>query len=177
MKFLTALSLIVMLSAPAFGVQLRFSPADQLIELAESGSLSVMLDDVLDLRTVELWVSYDESILLSEGGVSGDLLVDTGCMIWADMDDGQPGSWHGFAVILDAYCWATGPGELFRWDFSSIEEGYSRIHVENVRLFDDNGDPIENVSLADTYVFVGDQVTSLPEDPPSSSWSLVKSLY
>ncbi len=177
MKIFIVLTLTVLLTTPALSVQLRFSPADQLIGLAETGSLSVMLDDVLDLRTVELWVSYEESILLSEGGGPGDLMIDTGCMIWADMDDAQPGAWHGFAVILDAYCWATGPGELFRWDFTALAEGYSRIHVDNVRLFDENGDPIENVSLADTYVFVADHITSLPEDPPPSSWSLVKSLY
>jgi len=49
--------------------------------------------------------------------------------------------------------------------------------VDDVRLFDENGDLIDGITLADTYVFVGDQITSAPEDPPPSSWSLVKSLY
>ncbi|MBC8367315.1 hypothetical protein H8E52_07895 [bacterium] len=178
MKILATLSLIVFFMAPAAGIQLRFWPPSQLIDLSESGSLSVMLDDVIDLRTVELWVSYNDLILQSSGGGPGGLFEDTGCMTWWDLEDMDPGSWHGFAVILDAYCWATGPGELFHWDFVGLAEGYSRIQVDNIRLFDENGDLIEGVTLADTFVFVGGDITSVPsEDTQSRNWGILKSLY
>jgi len=178
MKLFATLALAALVAIPASAVELRFWPSDPLIAVGENGFLSVMLDDTLNLRTIELWVHYDDLILQSDGGAPGGLFEDTGCMIWWEFENPDPGSWHGFAVILDAYCWTVGPGELFRWNFTSLAGGYSRVEVNDVRLFDENGDLIDGVTLGDTYVFVGDDVSSVPGgEPLSASWGILKLLY
>jgi len=162
----------------AAALDLRFTPQNQIICPGEAGNLSVMLDEVLDARTIELRIAYDPEILQSQDGGPGRLFDETGCFVWWGFEEDIPGAWHGFAVVMDAYCWISGPGELFYWDFISLQEGYSRISVEEVILYDVNGDPMEGVGLHDTWVFVSEGGTSVPEDEvDAESWSIVKGLY
>lgn len=182
MKRITWTNLILLtllaITLDASAVQLRFWPQSQVIAPGESGSLAVMLDDVLDVRTVELRISYDPIILQTLDGGPGQLFNDTECFVWWAFEEDEPGEWHGFAVVMDAYCWVTGPGELFFWDFSTFQEGYSRIVVNEVLLYDVDGNPMEAVTLNDTWVFVSDSGTSVPEQEYGfQSWSTLRSLY
>ncbi len=160
------------------GLVLRFEPQSPLVGLAEEASLSVFLDEDILVKSFDLTVNFDGEVLESRGGDPGQIFQDTGCFIWWDLEDETAGRWHGFAVVMDAYCHAQGPGELFRWSFATLSEGYSRIAVEQVRLFDEFGDPMEGVQLADIFVFVGGEITSVPEgETGPSSWSILKLLY
>jgi len=175
--YLTGMLLLLSFGSAA-AIELRFWPQSQILAPNESGTLSVLIDETLDVRTIELRISYDPLILLNLEGGPGPLFDETGCLIWWGFEETELGSWHGFAVVMDAYCWVTGPGELFYWDFTAIQEGYSRIVVEEAKLYDVDGEPIEGVTLNDTWVFVSTSGTSVPEQgPESQSWSTLKSLY
>lgn len=172
------LLLAFLASSPAMGFELRFEPQSPLVGVGEGASISVFLDESIPVKSFDLTVEFDGEILESTGGDPGQIFQDTGCFIWWDLEDETAGRWHGFAVVMDAYCLAQGPGELFRWDLATLAEGYSRLDVEQVRLFDEEGHPIAGVELADIFVFVGGEITSVPEGEQSSSnWSLLKLLY
>ena len=177
MKTLTLIILLFATAWPAGAVALRFEPQNPVIEVDEELLITVLMDEVVDIRTVELRVSYDPGILLSLDGYAGQLFEDTGCSLWDGFEE-EPGSWHGFVVIMDAYCWATGPGELFVWRIKGLAEGYSRIWVDQVRLFDPDGEIIPGTSLPSTYVFVGVDPTGLPGgEPLPTNWSALRALY
>ena len=59
-------------SAPA-QVVLHFEPADQALRVGETGVLTVELDEVVDLRTVAVRVTYDHTLLGSLSGEPGAL--------------------------------------------------------------------------------------------------------
>ncbi len=160
-KHLRAISSIFLFafigSTPALGsVELRFSPADQTLPLGNSGSLAIMIDDSLEVRTIEVRAAYDPAVLLSMEGYPGDLFTESGCQLFTDYDDSTPGEWYGAAVIIGASCWITDPGELYVWEFEGIAPGFSTVMTLSVRLFDPAANLIADVNLPSTYVFVGD---------------------
>ena len=169
--------LLLLAASTAPAVELRFEPFNAQIDVGEELTISIMLDEVLDLRTAEFTVSYDPGVLLSLDGDPGQLFLDTGCDLWPAFEEDEEGSWHGFTVIMGAYCHATGPGELFAWTVQGRADGYTRLEVSQARLFDPEGEIIPGVSLPDTYVFVG-TATDLPgSDPLPASWSDLRALY
>ena len=166
-RILAALLLALAAAAPAAGeVVLRFDPADQGLPLDAAGSLSILLDDTLDVRTIEVWVDYDTTRLRGIDGVPGLLFDGVSCYVWPDFIEDPPGSWFGSAVTIGYDCWVTGPGELFRWDFETVGEGIACVICTYVRLFDPEGELIADVSLSPTHVLVG--ATDAP--PPPASW-------
>ncbi|MBN2171472.1 MAG: hypothetical protein JW819_09165 [Candidatus Krumholzibacteriota bacterium] len=163
-RILAVLLLVLASVAPAAGgVVLRFDPADQALPLSGQGSLSILLDDTLDVRTIEVWVDYDATRLQSVDGVPGFLYDGAPCYVWPEFDDATPGEWFGSAVTIGYDCWVTGPGELFRWDFAAVGEGVACVVCTYVRLFDPGAELIADVSLPPTHVLVG--ATDAPAPP------------
>ena len=62
--------------------------------------MSVMLDDAIDVRTIELWFSYDPTIVTSLGGQPGQLFADSGCPLFPVFDEDEPGAWYGGCVTM-----------------------------------------------------------------------------
>lgn len=166
MRTTTVFLAILLLAATASGqVSLRWDPHDQTIPVGGSGHLSVMIDEPLDLRTIELWVEYDPTILTSIHGQPGELFHSSGCALFTDFQDDVPGQWYGTAIALGFDCWLTGPGELYRWDFDGLGPGFSHVEAMQVRLYDPDAVLLEEVTLPGTIVFVGND-TGVPSDPP-----------
>ncbi|RKX29485.1 MAG: hypothetical protein DRP71_16230, partial [Verrucomicrobia bacterium] len=161
--------MIVALPA-ASQVELRFSPTDQHIEVGEIGSLSIILDDTLEVRTIEMWVSYDVTMVTSQGGQPGQLFDDSGCSLFPFFDEKVPGAWYGGSVTMGADCFTTGPGELFRWDFEGLANGICHVQVDSVVLYDPVADVIEGVSLSGTTILVG--IVSSVDTPSAQHLSL-----
>ncbi len=147
-------------------VELRWEPQDQTIPLGGSGHVSVMIDEPLDLRTIELWVEFDPGILTGIHGQPGELFYESGCTLFSDFQDDVPGQWYGTAIALGFDCWLTGPGELYRWDFDGHSPGFSPVNAVQVRLYDPDAVVLEDVTLPGTHVFVGNG-TEAPLPPPS----------
>ncbi|MCK9995667.1 MAG: hypothetical protein KAH56_05215 [Candidatus Krumholzibacteria bacterium] len=152
-----AVVVITMIAAmpAASQVELRFFPADQHIEVGETGSLSVILDDAIEVRTIELWLSYDASIVTSTGGHPGQLFDDSGCSLFPFFEEAVPGAWYGGSVTMGPDCFTTGPGELYRWDFEGLADGICPVQVDSLVLYDSMAEIIEGVSLSETTILVG----------------------
>lgn len=152
-----AVAITTMIAAlpAASQIELRFSPGDQNIAVGENGSLSVMLDEALEVRTIELWISYDATIVTSQGGHPGQLFNESGCSLFPFFEEAVPGTWYGGSVTMGPDCFTTGPGELYRWDFEGLDSGICQVHVDSLVLYDALAEVIEGVSLAGTTVLVG----------------------
>ncbi len=170
--FIIALAITLMIAAlPAVAqVELRFSPLDQHVAVGESSSLSVILDEAIDVRTVELYVSYDETMVTSQGGKSGQLFSESGCPLFPFFDEDILGAWYGGSVTMGPTCYVTGPGELYRWDFTGLTNGICHVQVDSVVLYDPNADIIEGVTLSGTTIHVG--VVSCVDPPPVQQLTL-----
>lgn len=147
-------------------VTLRFDPADQQVDTGVNGTLSVMVDEALDIRTVELTVTYDPDILTSIDGDPGQLFLSSGCSLFPDFQDNTPGQWYGACVALGFDCWVTGPGELYRWSFNGTNPGTSPITAIQVRLYDPSANVIADVTLPPTTVRVGEGTATPPPPAP-----------
>ena len=163
---LSAVFLLLSAAASQASVELRFHPADQRVDTAANGTLSVMVDEALDIRTVELTVTYDPGILTSLAGNPGQLFTSSGCSLFPDFQDGTPGQWYGACVALGFDCWVTGPGELYRWTFNGTNPGTSPITAIQVRLYDPQANIIADVTLPGTTVIVGEGTASPPPPAP-----------
>jgi hypothetical protein len=125
-----------------------------------------MLDDTIDVRTIEVYVEYDPGIVTSLSGGGGQLFDDLGVFIFEDFDDETPGQWFGAAVVMDAYSWVTGPGELYVWSLSGAADGTSPVTTVEVLLYDPDAALIADVTLDPTTVSVGDPLVGVPGDAP-----------
>jgi hypothetical protein len=157
------LILTLMLATAAAAVELRFDPEDGVFEPDEDMALSIFVDDAMDIRTIELTITYDPVILASLDGVPGALYDAAPCSIFDDFINDTPGECYGAAVTIGWDCWVTGPGELFKFTFHTLAEGTSPITVEMVRLYNPDGDVIADVTLQPTTVIVS-TASDIPSD-------------
>jgi len=155
------LSIVILLgisSVPALADPvLRWTPADTTISLGQQATLSVMLDDTLDVRTIELHISYDSEIISVVDGGPGQ--VFDGHNLFSDfreVDPANPGQWYGYSVILGGEDWAVGPGELFHWTVQGDTKGTSGLISVSVLLLPPGGGEYDAVVLSETSVIVGD---------------------
>lgn len=146
-------------------ITLRFTPSDTTIVPGGGGRLSIMLDDAIDVRTVNVVVTYDTTIVRSLGGGKGLLYTNSGLSAFTGFEEDTLGQWNGYAVILAAGQGVTGPGELYWWDFETLIEGVSPIIslASDLSNFDRIWYP--DVSLAPTTIIVGDP-SSAADDLP-----------
>jgi len=151
-------------------IVLRFSPTDQHIEVGEVGSLSVVLDDAIEVRTVELFVSYDATMVTSLGGEPGQLYSEAGCSLFPFFDEDEPGAWYGGSVTMGPDCFVTGPGELYRWNFEGLANGICHVQVDSVVLYDPPADIIEGVTLEGTTILIG--IVSSVDTPSAQNLTL-----
>ncbi|MCK4414580.1 MAG: hypothetical protein KAY32_13660 [Candidatus Eisenbacteria sp.] len=159
-----AITMLVVALPALSQVELRFSPADQHVAVGEGGSLSVMLDDAIDVRTIELWVRYDETVVTGQEGQPGELFSESGCPLFPFFDEDVPGAWYAGSVTMGPTCFLTGPGELYRWNFEGLANGICHVQVDSVVLYDSLAEVIEDVTLSGTKILVG--VVSSVDTPP-----------
>lgn len=160
---MVAVILIGMLQVTTAGaLDLRFEPEDQNIALNAEGSLSIWIDEALEVRTIEITVSYDGSILSGLVGGQGAAYQDLPCFVWEEYTP-EENQWYGFAVSIGVDCFVVGPGELYTWNFTGIANGTSNITAVSVVLIDRYDVIIEEVVLPGTTVVVGDGIVSSPD--------------
>jgi len=160
-----AATVLIAAMPAASQVELRFSPPDQQITVGEAGSLAVILDDAIDVRTIELWISYDQTIVTGLGGQPGQLFSESGCPLFPFFDEDVVGSWYAGCVTMGPDCFLTGPGELYRWDFEGLLNGICHVQVDSVVLYNPLAEVIADVTLAGTTIIVGDP--SAVNTPPA----------
>jgi hypothetical protein len=135
-------------------IDLRFTPADMTMDWGDSARLSVMLDDAIAIRTVDLTVSFDTTRVVSVSGDQGSLFSSSGVSIYDGFEEIATGTWHGYAIVMSATDSLIGPGELFTWDFTAVGGGATAITSVQAILYDPSAAPIANVTLGSTTITV-----------------------
>lgn len=153
-------------------VDLRFTPADTTIEPGATTRMSIMLDDAIYFRTIELTVTYDPTLIGTIIGEPGDLFSSGGFdFIWDGFEENDPGRWHGYAIIMGAADSLSGPGELFAWEVEGLIEGTSPIIATEAVLYEPNAAVIPGVTLDPTTLRVRYSPTGV-EDLPAAQIGL-----
>jgi hypothetical protein len=176
-RFFTAMVMIVW--AFAFGdaslvhaeTQLRLDAGLQTLAPGEAGFVSVILDDAVMLRTIEVTLRGDPDRLLDMTSTPGMVFDDVACMIWDQSEITEPGVWHGFAVIIGSECAATGPGELLRWTFTAGADGGTIIDPVEVKLYAPDATRIDDVTCDHAVVLIS-TTTDVPSAGVSSRLQL-----
>ncbi|MCB1185116.1 hypothetical protein KDM41_16965 [bacterium] len=156
-------------SGPAHAVvNLRFTPADTTVGPGETGRLSVFVDDLdANVRTIDLYVTYDPAVVTSLGGDSGQAFLDSGFFLFDGFENTAPGQWHGYCVILGSTDWLTGPGELFTWDFTGAADGTSPVIAVEAYVAAGDGTYYDEVVLDGTSITVFDPLSAADDTPPA----------
>jgi hypothetical protein len=160
---LTAFLSLLAPALTAAQVELRFSPPDTSIAVGDTLRMGIMIDQVTDVRTIDVHVEYDPTIVKSLGGAEGLLYTDSGVNTFMGFEEDTLGHWHGYAVLLGAGLFIEGPGELFYWEFEGLVNGVSPIISTEVSLSMPGGTWYSDVLLPSTTVTVGDDVSSVEE--------------
>ena len=157
--------LVLTVGTASAEVVLRYAPADTLVESGTITRLSIMCDEVLDLRTIEVFVQFDSVITGSVAGGAGTLFTDSGFNLFKGFELTGPEEWHGYCVILGSGDYITGPGELFYWDFEGLDEGVSPIITVSVDLAAPDATVLPDVTLPPTTITVGDPLSAVGDVP------------
>lgn len=146
-------------------VVLRFAPADTTVELGSITRLSVMCDEVLELRTIEVYIEFDPEIVGSVSGGAGALFTEHGFNLFQGFELSEPNVWHGYCVVMGSADFATTPGELFYWEFEGLADGVSPITTVSVGLAAADATILPDVSLPPTTIVVGSSLSPVSEVP------------
>ena len=155
-------ALLVTAAVSVAAVPLHFSPADTTIQAAVPGRLSVLIDSSVTIRTIDVTVSYDTTIVRSLGGGAGALYTSSGYQLFRGFEEPEPGVWHGYSIVMGSGLSISGPGELYYWDFEGIVNGTSPITSISVYLSDVDGLWYDEVDLPPTTIIIGDPVSAVP---------------
>lgn len=149
---------------------LRWTPADTTITAGQQATLAVVLDDTLSVRTLELIITYPDTIIGNGGGAPGALF--DGFNLFAGFEEvtpSTPGQWHAWCVILGAADWTVGPGELYRWTLTGDVVGKADLVTVTVNLLPPGGGqyaatlPMTTVTVGEAVAFV--PVAALSDEP------------
>jgi len=150
--------------ASAQVVDLRFDPPDTTIEVGGTFRMSIMVDDPLEFRTIDVHVQYDTTVVRSLGGGKGALYTESGINTFSGFEEDSLGLWHGYAILMAADRFVQGPGELFYWDLEGPAVGVSPIISTEVYVSRTDGSWYSEVNLPETTVRVA-SLGPAPETP------------
>lgn len=164
----TVTVLIVLLAgiAPVHAqIVLRFSPPDTTIAPDGDGQLSIMLDEAIDVRTIDIRISFDPTVIQSLGGTGGQLFTQAGFQLFQGFEESAPGEWYGFTVVIGADDYVFGPGELFTWDFEALAEGVSAITDVQTYMAAGDGTWYSETIIDGTTITVADPLSPVTDLP------------
>ena len=158
--------LVLMAASGAWAaVQLRYSPADSTLAQNGTARISIMVDEPIDLRTIEVFVDFDPAILSTVDGDAGALFTDSGYFLFKGFETTAPGSWHGYCVVMGAGDFITGPGELFYWEVAGISLGVSPVTTVSVALAAPDASVLDDVTLPPTSLTVVEPASGISDLP------------
>lgn len=172
----TAAVLVALLAAAAAAraaVPLHFSPADTTLPAATTGRLAVMIEDTVTIRTIDVTVSYDTTVVRSLGGGAGLLYTASGYQLFRGFEEPEPGVWHGYCIVMGSGLSVAGPGELYWWDFEGVADGQTAITAVSVYLSDVEGLWYPEITLSPTTITIGAGQSTVPAAPGPQGLRLV----
>lgn len=156
-----AVLLIALAIVPcAHAIALRWEPRWQSVAPGAAASVAVLLDDAVDIRTIEVRITYDPDVVTGVTSTPGSIYDGVGCFLWEDYEETTPGLFHAYVVIIGGTCYASGPGELLVWHFEAgPQTGMTELATVEVYLSDPQADPLPDLSLGAATIVVSDPVT------------------
>jgi hypothetical protein len=175
-RWLAPAMLFVVLAVPALADPvLRWSPADGTVPIGNEITLSVMLDEAVLVRTIELYITYDADLVTTVSGGPGALFNGFNLFQgFVEVNPQVPGEWHGYCVILGASEWTTGPGELFRWTVRGDVAGVCPIVTAELTLLPPGGGSYPGTTLPGTTLIIEDVLTTAPGDDAGAASVVVQ---
>jgi hypothetical protein len=158
-------SLLTWESSANAQITLRFSPPDTTVAPGGGSRLSIMIDDEVDIRTIDVRVAFDTTIVRSLGGGDGALFTDSGFQLFSGFEQSAPGEWYGYTIIIGAGDFVMGPGELYYWDFEAVGEGVSPVTDVQSFMAANNGSWYDDVTITATTITVADSVSAVGDVP------------
>lgn len=166
LRHLVIASLALAAAVPALADPvLRWDPADPMVLLGDQATLSLTLDDTLDVRTIELFVQFDPGVVASVEGQPGALF--DGFNLFQGFEAVGPDTWHFYCVILGSGDWTTGPGELLRWTVDTVAEGVSPVATMQLTMLAPGSVEYTEAVLVDGEIIVVDP-TGVGEAAPAA---------
>jgi hypothetical protein len=157
----------------AQAITLRWDLRWQSVAPGADGSVAVMLDDEVDIRTIEVRVTYDPNVITGVTSTPGSIYDGVGCFLWEDYEETTPGLFHAYVVIIGGTCFASGPGELLVWHFEAAPQaGMTELATVEVYLSDPQANPLPDLSLGAATIVVSDPVTGAPPLRPGPTLQL-----
>lgn len=156
----------VLVGAASAQLTLRFAPADTTVEPGTTNRLSIMLDEPVDLRTIDVRVQFDPTVVSSITGGPGALFTDPGYLLFQGFSLEEPGLWWGYSIVLGYEDWVTGPGELYYWEFSADAVGITDIAAVEVFLAAPDATEITDYVFLPTTINV-DTVSEADDSTPT----------
>ncbi len=156
--------LLILAVQAAGGIVLRWNPQASVVAPGDTAVVSIVLDDTLDVRTIDVVIDYDPAFLAGLDAVPGALFDTVSCYVWQAYEEETPGRWHAFAAIIGASCRTTGPGELLRWYARADAEGWTDLLTVEATLFDPAANRYDDVTLPEGLVGVS-ATTGAPDTP------------
>lgn len=145
---------------------LRWSPSGPSVAIGGDLTLSIMLDEAVAVRTLEVYVAYDSARVTSVAGTPGALFAGRNLFAgFEEVTPAAPGGWHAYCVILGAGEWAVGPGELYRWTLHGVAAGACTLSVTGLTLLPPGGGNYPEVALGPATVTVIDPASSVSGPP------------
>jgi len=146
--------------------ELRWDPRWSSVPFGDTGTVSVILDEPLPMRTIEVFVTYDSTLISGLSGEPGSVFDGVPCFLFEDFGITSPGVWHGLVVIIGGACQTTGPGELLVLNFTAgSNQGICHLTTVDVKLFTPEATLYPEVSLSSAYVIIGPESTDVPAAP------------
>jgi len=154
---------LLLLATAVHAVALRWEPRWQSVAPGSTGSVAVMLDDAVDIRTIEVRIAYDHDVVTGITSAPGSIYDGVGCFLWEDYEETTPGLFHAYVVIIGGACHASGPGELLVWHFqAAAQTGATELATVDVYLSDPLAEPLPDLSLGAATIAVSDPATGAP---------------
>lgn len=148
-------------------VNLRFVPSDTTLAVGDACRMSIVIDEPVAIRTIDVTVTYDPSVVQSQGGGSGTLYTSSGIFTFQGFESPNAGQWHGYAVLMGAGLAIHGPGELYYWDFTALANGSTPITSIEVYVATTDGSWFSSVMLPPGVVKVGPQASQVGVELPA----------
>ncbi|MBK6900189.1 MAG: hypothetical protein IPH09_13365 [bacterium] len=164
---------LLFIATAAHATALRWEPRWQSVAPGAEASVAVMLDDAVDIRTIEVRITYDPNVITGVTSTPGSIYDGVGCFLWEDYEETTPGLFHAYVVIIGGACYASGPGELLVWHFQAAPQtGVTELATVDVYLSDPQADPLPDLSLGAATIVVSDPATGAPPLRPGPALQL-----
>ncbi len=157
---------LVWASVASAAVNLRFTPPDTVVSPGSTNRLAIMIDDLdANVRTIDIYVTYDTTVVSSVAGGAGTLFTDSGFFVFQGIENNVPGQWHGYAVVMGSGDFLEGPGELYYWEYGALADGTSPIIAVEAYVAAGDGVYYPDVILNGTTITVNDPLSAVGDVP------------